>query len=172
MTLNFKKLSILVVEDTEAMRHLIVSVLDALGIGKVYWASNGREGFDAFRRNKPDIVLTDWVMKPVDGIELIKEIRNNPLSTNKSVPIIIITGYSARLRVEEARDNGVTEFLVKPFTAADLAKRIGYVINRPRNFVQTGSYFGPDRRRRDDPSFSGPNRRTDREIRERDTWEI
>ncbi len=172
MALNFKKLSILVVEDTKAMRHLIVSVLDALDIGKVYWAKNGEEGFEMYRQHNPDIILTDWVMKPIDGIELIREIRNNPLSQNKSVPIIIITGYSARLRVEEARDNGVTEFLVKPFTAADLAKRIGYVINRPRSFVQTKSYFGPDRRRRRDTEYKGSDKRKKRKIRERDTWEI
>ena len=64
--------------------------------------------------------------------------------------------------IEEARDAGVTEFLVKPFTANDIARRITHVINRPRDFIETQDFFGPDRRRRrDDTTYKGPLRRGD-----------
>jgi DNA-binding response OmpR family regulator len=76
------------------------------------------------------------------------------------VPIIMMTGYSAQPRVIDARDQGVTEFLVKPFSASDLAKRIAYVINRPRDFVDSKKFFGPSRRRKRD-EYSGPERRKD-----------
>lgn len=60
------------------------------------------------------------------------------------VPIVLITGYSAWPRVEEARNAGVTEFLVKPFTANDLARRIAHVINSPRDFIETQDFWaGP-----------------------------
>jgi two-component system chemotaxis response regulator CheY len=84
-------------------------------------------------------------------------------------PIILVTGYSARPRVEEARDAGVTEFLVKPFTATDLTRRLQHVINNPRNFIDYNGYFGPDRRRKADELYNGPRRRED-DIGE--TWNV
>jgi two-component system chemotaxis response regulator CheY len=150
MTLKLEKLSILVVEDTPPMRKLIVSVLESLGVGKIYTASNGDQGFSVYQQTNPDIIITDWLMEPVDGIEFINKVRTHVSSPNRTVPMIIITGYSAITRVMEARDNGVTEFLIKPFTANDLAKRIAYVINKPRDFVHAPKYFGPDRRRKKD----------------------
>jgi DNA-binding response OmpR family regulator len=100
-------------------------------------------------------------MEPMNGIELAHEIRTNALSSNRMVPIVLITGYSALSRVAQARDAGVTEFLVKPFSANDLAKRIAYVINKPRDFIDSHDYFGPDRRRRQHPDYKGPFRRED-----------
>lgn len=143
------------------MRKLVASVLETMDVGSVYTAESGEEGFEKFRKYNPDIVITDWHMEPMDGIALAKEIRTNMLSPNRMVPIILITGYSAYKRVEDARDAGVTEFLVKPFSANDLAKRIGYVINKPRDFIDAPHYFGPDRRRKADPKYKGPFRRED-----------
>lgn len=163
MPLDFKKLSILIVEDTAPMRKLMLSVLETLGAGKIYTADNGQTGFEQFCKHNTDIVLTDWHMEPTDGIELTREIRNNQISPNRMVPIILVTGYSALSRVAEARDAGATEFLVKPFSANDLAKRIAYVINKPRDFIDSKGYFGPDRRRRSDPDFIGPYRRVEDE---------
>ena len=161
MAFNFGKLSVLVVEDTAPMRKLICSVLEALDVGQIAQADNGDEGFKRFCDLNPDIVIADWMMNPTNGIEMTREIRNNTLSPNRTVPIIIVTGYSALQRVAEARDAGVTEFLIKPFSANDLSKRLAYVINKPRDFIDNGDYFGPDRRRVINPNYSGPFRRED-----------
>lgn len=159
MALKLDKITVLVVEDTVPMRKLIVSVLESLGVGRIITANDGADGFEKLQTERPDIIITDWLMQPVDGMEFIKMIRMHPASPNKMVPIIIITGYSAINRVLQARDHGVTEFLVKPFTASDLAKRLAYVINKPRDFVHAGEYFGPDRRRRSDTAPGGQDRR-------------
>ncbi len=161
MGFKFDKLNMLVVEDTQPMQKLLVSVLEALGIKNVQTTTNGQDAFRMFCQNHHDIVLSDWSMEPIDGIELTRMIRKNKLSPNKLVPVILITGYSAWPRVEEARDAGVTEFLVKPFTAHDLARRITHVINKPRDFIETQDFFGPDRRRRRDTEngYRGPYRR-------------
>lgn len=159
MPFKFANLSMLVVEDTAPMRKLIISVLETLEIGKVFDADCGEAGFESFRKNVPDIVIADWHMAPMNGIEFTREIRNNTLSPNRMAPVILVTGYSALSRVAEARDAGVTEFLVKPFSANDLAKRIAYVINKPRDFIDCDGYFGPDRRRRENPDYTGPDRR-------------
>ena len=72
----------------------------------------------------------------------------------------MMTGHSERSRVVEARDAGVTEFVAKPLTAKSVLERMQAVIFHPRPFVRTATYFGPDRRRRDDPTFVGPWRRS------------
>ena len=178
MPLSLKKISILVVEDLQPMRSLIVSVLDAFGVGTIYEAPNGERGYKMFQKHNPDLVITDWLMEPVDGLEFVKMIRLNKESVNRLVPIIIMTGYSAMERVTKARDLGTTEFLTKPFTGRDLAKRINLIVNKPRDFVETESFFGPSRRRKNGDSYDGPRRRGDEEIRspqtkgETNPWEI
>ncbi len=166
MPLNLKKVSILVVEDLPPMRTLIASVLDALGVGTVIEASNGETGYTLFQKYNPDIIITDWLMEPIDGIEFIKMVRQNKDSINRMVPIIMMTGYSAMQRVMTARDLGTTEFLTKPFTGRDLAKRITLIINKPRDFVETAEFFGPNRRRKNGEGYNGPRRREDENRRD------
>ncbi len=161
MPFSLKKISILVVEDLQPMRSLIVSVLDAFGVGTIYEAPNGEKGYELFQRNNPDLIITDWLMEPVDGLEFVKMIRLNKDSVNRLVPIIIMTGYSAMERVTKARDLGATEFLTKPFTGRDLAKRINLIVNKPRDFVETENFFGPSRRRKSGDGYDGPRRRSE-----------
>lgn len=159
MSYQFEKISVVVVEDNQPMAMMVKSILETFGITSVTLARNGDEGFEAFCQTNADIVIADWMMKPTDGITLTRMIRNEPRSPNPFVPVILMTGFSEKSRVMGARDSGVTEFLVKPFQAKDLYKRIAQVIERPRQFVRTSEFFGPDRRRSEDQGFSGPYRR-------------
>lgn len=161
MSLNLKKVSVLVVEDVTPMRALMVSILEAFGVGQVYDAPDGDRGYELFQAHNPDIVITDWSMPGKDGLELIRCIRNEKKSVNRFVPIIVITGYSAMQRVLEARDLGATEFLTKPFTGRDLARRINQIVAKPRYFVETEVFFGPDRRRKRADDYDGARRRED-----------
>lgn len=159
MGYKFEKLSILIVEDTEPMRTLLGDILKTLGVGRIFFSTEGQDGFQKVVDNRPDIVICDWLMEPVNGLELVEMIRNHPNSPNPLLPVIMMTGFSALPRVERARDMGTTEFLVKPFSAKDLAKRIAYVIEKPRDFIKAPEYFGPDRRRRFIQNYTGPFRR-------------
>jgi two-component system chemotaxis response regulator CheY len=159
MPINFKKLNILVVEDLKPMRELMVAVLRDLGVGHVSTASDGEEGFRALRTHNPDILITDWEMAPVNGLELTRRVRLSPMSPNRLLPVIIMTGYTSPHRVTSARDAGITEFLAKPFTAETLVQRITHIINKPRDVIEAPKFFGPDRRRREDSSYQGPKRR-------------
>lgn len=163
MGYRFERLSVLVVEDTIPMQKLVTSALEVLGVGFIYVAKSGDEGFQVFCERNPDIVISDWHMTPINGLELLDLIRNDARSPNRMVPIIMMTGYSAKSRVERARDCGATEFLVKPFSAHDLARRIAYIINKPRDFIDSGDFFGPSRRRRKDTDYNGPERRKRRD---------
>lgn len=159
MPLKLENLSILVAEDIIPMRNTLVKLLEMMGVGKVYAAKDGRQAFNLFCRIQPDIVIADWHMPIEDGLDLVENIRNSDRSPAKLTPIIFITGYSAQPRIVKARDLGVTEYLIKPFTAADLAKRLAHVINTPRNFIDANAYFGPDRRRRAESAFDGEGKR-------------
>jgi len=161
MPYKFDKLSVLVIDDSQPMLEVVVNALKLLGVGQVFKASNGESGYNVYTKERPDVVVTDWEMEPVDGLELVKWIRRNSTSPKRNVPIIIMTGYAASPRVANARDKGITEFLVKPFTANELARRLAYVIDSPRDFVETEEFYGPDRRRRKALDYQGPERRTD-----------
>jgi CheY-like chemotaxis protein len=156
--LNISKVKFLVVEDNPFMKDLLRQILRTLGVTQIVEASDGAEGFELYKQMSPDIVLLDWQMEPMDGLELTKLIRGTE-SNNRYVPIIMITAYSEIARVTLARDAGVNEILVKPIAATSLFQRIRATIERPRLFVEAESYFGPDRRRRQDPNYKGEDRR-------------
>ncbi|MCB1721958.1 MAG: response regulator [Rhodospirillales bacterium] len=161
MAYDFSDVSVLIVEDNLPMVELIKSLLTAFGIKKISSARDGEEGFTLYRKETFDLVITDWMMKPVDGISLTRRLRNDPLSPNQYVPVILMTGFSEKRRVMQARDVGVTEFLVKPFNARDLYRRIAQIIEKPRQFVRSEDFFGPDRRRKNDKGYGGRERRTE-----------
>lgn len=160
MAYDFSDVSVLIVEDNLPMVELIKSLLTTFGIKKISSARDGEEGFVLYRKETFDLVITDWMMKPVDGISLTRRLRNDPLSPNQYVPVILMTGFSEKRRVMQARDVGVTEFLVKPFNARDLYRRIAQIIEKPRQFVRSED-FGPDRRRKNDRGYSGRERRAE-----------
>lgn len=158
---GFANLKALIVEDNGHMRTLLRNLLNSAGIKDVSEAVHGGAALDILRERKSDLVLTDMAMKPMDGLEFTRQVRNSEHSPNPFVPIIMITGHTERHRVEAARDAGVTEFLAKPITAAHLFSRIALIVERPRAFVRCDSYFGPDRRRRQIEDYAGPWRRAD-----------
>ena len=159
MTYQFSNIKILIVDDMIPMQTLLRSVLGLFGFNNIEVADNGKEGFEKFCRFNPDLVLTDWMMEPLNGIEMVEKIRNDPLSPNRFTPVILMTGFTSRLRVEYARDMGITEFVVKPFTAKDLYSRIEHIIEKPRQFVDTKRFFGPDRRRHVRGDYKGSHKR-------------
>lgn len=157
--MRFDLLKLLLVDDNQHMRILINEILRAIGVRHVYEAADGAEALQIMRTHDIDIVMTDLAMSPLSGIDLVRLVRNSPDSVDPMIPIIMVTGHSTMRRVAEARDAGVTEFLSKPVTARGVIERITRVVDYPRPFVRTDDYFGPDRRRRDDPEFAGPWRR-------------
>jgi len=158
---GFENLKALIVEDNQHMRSLLRALLNSAGIKDVAEAAHGHGGLEVLRERKSDLVLTDMIMKPMDGLELTRLIRNDERSPNPFVPIIMISGHTEKYKVEAARDAGVTEFLAKPITAQNLFARIAEIVERPRAFVRCDNYFGPDRRRHQNDDYPGPWRRKD-----------
>lgn len=152
-------LKVLLVEDNVHMRGLLRELLGTLGIREIFEAADGDEALRILKEKTPDLILTDLSMKPVDGIAFTRAVRNSAASPNVYVPILMLTGHTERLLVESARDAGVTEFLAKPVTPEALFRRLTEIVERPRAFVRSETYFGPDRRRRAVTNYPGPFRR-------------
>jgi CheY-like chemotaxis protein len=158
---GFEGLKALIVEDNMHMRALLRALLNSIGITEITEAVNGQAAIELLHTHSPDLVLTDLAMAPVDGLEFTRHIRNHEHSPNPFVPIIMVSGYTERHRVEAARDAGVTEFLAKPVNAHNLFSRIAEIVERPRAFVRCDTYFGPDRRRHQLENYAGPRRRAE-----------
>lgn len=159
MSYKFKNITVLVVEAQQSMFDLTKAVLLTFGVNQIYSAFDFDDGFSKFCTINPDLMIVDWLNEPKTGLELTKRVRNDPKSPNPYIPLILMTGYTQKERVMQARDAGITEFLVKPFTAHSLYQRIEQLIEKPRTFVKCDTYFGPDRRRKNDDFYKGPERR-------------
>lgn len=156
--LRYDLLKILLVDDNQHMRMLVGEILRAIGVRHIFEASDGAAGLQTLRTTPVDIVMTDLSMQPLDGIDFVKLLRATK-GPSQMTPVIMITGHSTLARVHEARDAGINEFLAKPVTARGVLGRVGLVIDHPRPYARSETYFGPDRRRRKDPNWEGPWRR-------------
>jgi two-component system chemotaxis response regulator CheY len=156
--LDISSLNVLIVEDNEHMQTLLREILRAFRVRNIRTAEDGADALKELRTFSADIILCDWNMKPVDGLEFTRLVRNAPDVMNAFVSIILITGHTEMARVYEARDVGVTEFLAKPVSARSLYDRICSAVLNPRPFISTKTYKGPDRRR-GKPVPGHPNRR-------------
>lgn len=157
---SLKSINILLVDDNQHMRAITAAILQSAGVRSIRETSDGAAALDMVRDFPVDLAIVDFNMFPLDGVEFTRLIRNSPDSANPYLPIIMMTGHSEKSRVVEARDAGVTEFVVKPITAKAVFDRIQSVILRPRPFVRTDDYFGPDRRRINASGYAGPFRRS------------
>ena len=156
---SLNELQVLLVDDNQHMRAITSAILQSAGIRRIREVADGGAALDAMRDQAIDLAIVDFNMFPLDGVEFTRLVRNSPDSANPYLPIIMMTGHSEKSRVTEARDAGVTEFVVKPITAKAILERINAVIFRPRPFVKSEGYLGPDRRRTEARNYKGPFRR-------------
>ncbi len=156
---RFDRLKILVVDDNAHMRKLVVTILQAFGAIQIFEAPDGERAWILLRDANPDVVILDWMMEGMSGLEFVKQVRTSPQTPNPFVPVIMLTGHTHIDHVRQARDAGVNEFLAKPVSVKAILTRLISVIEHPRPYVRTKSYFGPCRRRRGADEYRGPERR-------------
>jgi len=162
MAYKLNNVAVLVVDSNHNHMQLIKEVLRPLGVTRISECTNAKDALTYLENNVVDIIFTEWHMDgEMDGMGLVDWIRKNPASKNVFVPIVMVTAQSEEWKVVKARDVGITEFLVKPFSAKTMARRITVVIENPRQFVRTDDFFGPDRRRHRVSTYTGEERRKD-----------
>jgi two-component system chemotaxis response regulator CheY len=118
----------LVVDDSSTMRRIIVNTLNKLGYREVLEAANGREGIERVASSNVDLVITDWNMPEMNGIDFIRALRGHDKMKDK--PILMVTTNAAKDDIVEALRAGVNNYIVKPFTPETFREKIDAVMSR------------------------------------------
>lgn len=126
---------ILVVDESRTIRNIQKNTLRTLGHEDVAEAANGLEALASIAKERPDLMLVDWNMPKMDGITLIRKVRE----TDKALPIIMVTTEAEKSRVLEAVKAGVNNYVVKPFTAETLSEKINQTVVKMKATVSAAS---------------------------------
>lgn len=149
----------LVIDESRFARSLLADSLRSLGGGSIQTACGVTEAVERLRYGQPDVILFEWRLSFLDGIEFTRMVRSGTAMLDRETPLVMVTARSTRSDVETARLTGVDEYLVKPFTIQALERRLREVLLHRREFVDAISYMGPCRRRRFLLRYDGPMRR-------------
>ena len=112
----------LIVDDSSTMRRIIINTLNKLGYKEFHEAANGREGVDRLAATPVDMVITDWNMPEMSGIEFIRTVRS--VESFKELPVLMVTTNAAEDDIVEALKAGVNNYVVKPFTPDTIKEKI------------------------------------------------
>lgn len=143
----FSEINLAIVDPDIKMATLVKKLLMSLGFNRIYVLQDGQDVLDLMKEDKIDIIITEWDMKTMGGLELTIHLRQSLDSPNRIVPILMLTARNDRKDISIARDAGVTEYLIKPFSAKSLLDRVYSIVEEPRSFILSKFYTGPDRRR-------------------------
>lgn len=117
-----KNMKILIVDDFSTMRRIIKNLMRDLGYANTHEADDGSTALPVLKSGAFDFLITDWNMPKMQGIDLLKAVRADPLLA--SLPVLLVTAEARREQIVAAAEAGVNGYIVKPFTAEMLKKKI------------------------------------------------
>jgi len=117
---------VLIVDDQQSMRGICKYILTQLGFKDIIEAKSGRDALSKLEKSSVHLIISDWNMEDIDGLTLLRVIRKHPKTA--SMPFIMATGRSDKEQVKEAISFGVNNYIIKPFDAGTMKKRIEAVI--------------------------------------------
>jgi len=122
-----KSMSILVVDDFKTMRRIIRGLLNEIGFTNIDEASDGGEALTKAQAKSYHLIISDWNMEPMSGIQLLEKVR--AIDRYSSTPFIMVTAENKLENVVEAKKRGVDDYIVKPFNAKTLESKLSNVLN-------------------------------------------
>jgi CheY-like chemotaxis protein len=143
---DFSALRVLIVDDSDHMLVIVRRLLSAMRIRDVTLAADAAEAFQMMKSATPDLIIVDWNMIPLDGIEFIRLVRRHDNKEIADAPILLLTAHTEPHRVHAARDAGVNHVSAKPASFKSLYRALVAIIEDERPFVRNEAYIGPDRR--------------------------
>jgi two-component system chemotaxis response regulator CheY len=143
---NLRDLVILVADPNSYLRRVVHGILRGFGANKVLEVEQSSGLFQALSGQKIDILLCDTRLPPHGGLTLTRTIRRNAGNENRTLPILLMCSDTSETTIKNARDAGANMVVAKPMSANSLYDRLGWIAFNPRPFIDTASYFGPDRR--------------------------
>jgi two-component system, chemotaxis family, chemotaxis protein CheY len=144
--INLRDLVILVADPSSYMSMLIHSMLRGFGSNKVLEARSSTNVLQVLTNQKIDIMICDSRLPPHGGLPLTRAIRRKQDNANRTIPILVMTSDGRETTVKLARDAGANMVIAKPMSPGSLYDRLAWIAFNPRQFVDTPTYFGPDRR--------------------------
>jgi two-component system chemotaxis response regulator CheY len=123
-----KNTKILLIDDFAKVRKITKNILENLGFKNIIEAEDGIEAIEILKNMEIDLILTDWNMPNISGLDLVKIIRNS--EKLKHIPIIMISAEALKENIAKAINAGVDDYIVKPFTKSTLAQKIEKVFFR------------------------------------------
>jgi two-component system, chemotaxis family, chemotaxis protein CheY len=119
-------LKVLIVDDYSTMRRIVRNLLNQIGITDPDEADTGQSALEKLRSSRFDVVIADWTMQPMSGLDLLKAIRAD--HRLKDTRFIIVTADHKAENIIAAKEAGVNNYIVKPFDASTLKKRLEAVV--------------------------------------------
>ncbi len=159
MTGNLKLFNILVADSDYQLSKVFQKTLQDMGFSNVTLAGTGQKALEFLQKKSFDLLITEWNLQKLDGLSLVKSVRRNPSSPDPTLPIIMLTGRAEQADVVTARNAGVNEYVVKPFTAKTIFTRLERLVENPRHFIVSTNFVGPDRRSQGHPPTGQPDLR-------------
>ena len=147
-TASIERLSVLIVDPSQQMASLVASMLRSLRIRLVQDCADARAAGRLLQTRAFDVIVVDDQVAPMGGVAFVKGLRSSDDSPSRQAAVIMMSSAPDTANIIAARDAGVTEFLRKPFATDHLRTRLVSIVSRPRDFVESAAYVGPDRRRR------------------------
>lgn len=123
-----KNMKILVIDDFSTMRRIVKNILRQLGFNVILEADDGSTGLDVLQKEKIDLIICDWNMPKMTGLELLKTVRAD--DGLQDIPFLMVTAEAQQENIIEAVKSGVNNYIVKPFTAETLGKKIEMIFNK------------------------------------------
>ena len=143
---SLNDLTVLIIEDNAKVLGPLIHMVRDFGVRSVVTASDGEDGLGVLREQTVDMIISDYGVGPVNGLDFARRLRRGEDGSRRAIPIIMLATPEERTTVEQAGDIGVDAFLAKPVSPSSLFSRMLAVASRPRAFVDTEGYSGPDRR--------------------------
>ena len=122
-----KNMNVLIVDDYNTMLRIIKNLLKQLGFNNVDEASDGQEAFDKVKQKQYGLIISDWNMEPMTGLDFLKAVRTSEAAF-KNTPFIMVTAESKTENVVLAKQAGVNNYIVKPFNAETLKTKMAAVL--------------------------------------------
>lgn len=145
---DFGQFEVLIIDDSSTMVELLSTVLRAFGIGKIHTTSNPIDAKSILLHNDVDCVITDWMMQPMSGLTVSKNIRYNKWKVDRKIPIIMCSAHTDLKHLRVALEAGVDEILTKPITVAAVFDKLYAALFHRRPFIISKTYVGPKIRAR------------------------
>jgi two-component system chemotaxis response regulator CheY len=118
-------MDVLVVDDASAMRRIVRGLLKELGFKNIREADNGQVALDELKKRKADLVVSDWNMPEMSGIDLLRAMRSDEVL--KNIPVLMVTAEAKKENILEAIQAGVNNYIVKPFNAQTLQEKLNKI---------------------------------------------